>query len=97
MRQHTRDRIRAHRRAARLEFDAAKRWLPMNKSKAQQHARSATDLAGLMEHRSVLVSRAGKYQTRSISSAGHGPRGDETQLARRWNPGGPGCLRGQIP
>lgn len=44
MRQRTRDQVRAHRRAARLEFDAAKRWHPMNRTKAELHARAALQL-----------------------------------------------------
>ncbi len=37
-------RIQAARRSARREFDDAKRWLPMNRSKSEEHARRALRL-----------------------------------------------------
>lgn len=44
MREQARNQIRAYRRAARLEFDVAKHWYPMNKNKAEVHARAALQL-----------------------------------------------------
>jgi hypothetical protein len=37
-------RIQGARRAARREFDAAKRWLPMNRTRSEEHARRALRL-----------------------------------------------------